>query len=232
MLTVHIECIVSIYFCILEKRIMTTKIKTISVSTLERRFKKLHDAANFSEDCSKALIFHTEELKKFDLTDEQTNAIRELDDFIGVWTDKFSILAEKMQSVEAQYLDHLSQDRSTCALIEEVPTYAKNEIPNTFQMSEKLFGIGYYEMEGDPYGAKGHKYTREVVLSNLQELHMNVVLCIKALANASYNGIWKEVEQVVLEIYDTMPNNQFINMCRLFAINKWPESSSEKLLTK
>ena len=99
-------------------------------------------------------------------------------------------------------------------------------------MSEKLFDIGYYKMEGDPYGTKEHKYTREAVLSDLQELYMNVVLCIKALANASYNGVWKEVEQVVFEIYDTMPNNQFINMCRLFAINKWPESSSEKLLTK
>jgi len=52
------------------------------------------------------------------------------------------------------------------------------------------------------------------------------------LVNASYNGIWKEVELAVFEIYDTMPGNQFLNMCRLFAINEWTESSSEKLLTK
>ena len=211
---------------------ITIKTKEILVSTLERRFKKLHDAANFAEDCSNALAFHSEKLMQFELTTEQVNAICKLNNSIGFWTDKFSILADKMQSVESQYIDHLSEDKTKYVLIEEIPTYAKNEIPNTFQMSEKLFDIGYYKMEGDPYGAKGHKYTREVVLSNLQELHMNVVLCIKALANASYNGIWKEVEQVVLEIYDTMPNNQFINMCRLFAINKWPESSSEKLLTK
>src|SRR5574344_2844437 len=95
-----------------------------------------------------------------------------------------------------------------------------------------LCAIGYYKMEGDPYCTKEHKYTREVILNNLQELHMNVVLCIKALVSASYNGIWKEVEQVVFEIYDTMPSNQFINMCKLFAINKWPELSNEKLLTK
>jgi len=62
-----------------------------------------------------------------------------------------------MQSVESQYIDHLSEDKTKCVLIEEVPTYTKNEIPNTFQMSEKLFSIGYYEMEGDPYGAKEHK---------------------------------------------------------------------------
>ena len=211
---------------------MTTKTKEILVSTLEGRFKKLHDAANFAEDCNNALAFHSEKLMQFELTTKQVNAICKLNDSIGVWTDKFSLLAEKMQSVESQYIDHLSEDKTRCVLIEEVPTYAKNEIPNTFQMSEKLFGIGYYEMEGDPYGAKEHKYTREVVLSDLQELYMNVVLCIKALANASYNGIWKEVEQVVLEIYDTMPSNQFINMCKLFAINKWPELSNEKLLTK
>jgi len=136
---------------------MTTKAKEILVSTLEWHFKKLHDAANFAEDCSNALSFHAEELKKFDLTDEQTNAISKLDDAINQWTSKFSTIAEKMQSVESQYLDHLSEDKTKCVLIEEVPTYAKNEIPNTFQMSEKLFGIGYYEMEGDPYGAKEHK---------------------------------------------------------------------------
>ena len=211
---------------------MTIKTKEILVSTLEGRFKKLHDAANFTEDCSSALAFHSEELMQFELTTEQVNAICKLNDSIGSWTDKFSILAEKMQSVESQYIDHLSEDKTKCVLIEEVPTYTKNEIPNTFQMSEKLFSIGYYEMEGDPYGAKEHKYTREAILNNLQELHMNVVLCIKALLNASYNGIWKDLEQVVFEIYDTMPSDQFINMCRLFAINKWTESSSEKLLTK
>ena len=211
---------------------MTIKTKEILVSTLEGRFKKLHDAANFAEDCSNALAFHSEELMQFELTTEQVNAICKLNDSIGSWTDKFSILAEKMQSVESQYIDHLSEDKTKCVLIEEIPTYTKNEIPNTFQMSEMLFDIGYYEMEGAPYGAKGHKYTREAILNNLQELYMNVVLCIKALLNASYNGIWKDVEQVVFKIYDTMPNNQFINMCRLFAINKWPESNNEKLLTK
>ena len=211
---------------------ITIKTKEILVSTLERRFKKLHDAANFAEDCSNALAFHSEKLMQFELTTEQVNAICKLNNSIGFWTDKFSILADKMQSVESQYIDHLSEDKTRCVLIEEVPTYAKNEIPNTFQMSEKLFDIGYYKMEGDPYGTKEHKYTREVILNNLQELHMNVVLCIKALVSASYNGIWKEVEQVVFEIYDTMPSNQFINMCKLFAINKWPELSNEKLLTK
>ena len=211
---------------------MTIKTKEILVSTLEGRFKKLHDTANFAKDCSNALAFHSEELMQFELTTEQVNAICKLNDSIGSWTDKFSILAEKMQSVESQYIDHLSEDKTKCVLIEEIPAYAKNEIPNTFQMSEKLFDIGYYKMEGDPYGTKEHKYTREVILNNLQELHMNVVLCIKALVSASYNGIWKEVEQVVFEIYDTMPSNQFINMCKLFAINKWPELSNEKLLTK
>ncbi|WP_024993533.1 hypothetical protein [Phocaeicola paurosaccharolyticus] len=211
---------------------ITIKTKEILVSTLERRFKKLHDAANFAEDCSNALAFHSEKLMQFELTTEQANAICKLNNSIGFWTDKFSILADKMQSVESQYIDHLSEDKTKYVLIEEIPTYAKNEIPNTFQMSEKLFDIGYYKMEGDPYGTKEHKYTREVILNNLQELHMNVVLCIKALVSASYNGIWKEVEQVVFEIYDTMPSNQFINMCKLFAINKWPELSNEKLLTK
>ena len=211
---------------------MTIKTKEILVSTLEGRFKKLHDTANFAKDCSNALAFHSEELMQFELTTEQVNAICKLNDSIGSWTDKFSKLAEKMQSVESQYIDHLSKDKTKCVLIEEIPTYAKNEIPNTFQMSEMLFDIGYYKMEGDPYGAKGHKYTREAILNNLQELHMNVVLCIKALVNASYNGIWKEVELAVFEIYDTMPGNQFLNMCRLFAINEWTESSSEKLLTK
>ena len=96
---------------------MTTKIKEILVSTLEGRFKKLHDAANFAEDCSNALAFHSEELMQFELTTEQVNAICKLNDSTGSWTDKFSKLAEKIQSVESQYIDHLSKDKTSIVFV-------------------------------------------------------------------------------------------------------------------
>ena len=54
---------------------ITIKTKELLVSTLERRFKKLHDAANLAEDCSNALAFHSEKLMQFELTKEQVNAI-------------------------------------------------------------------------------------------------------------------------------------------------------------
>lgn len=194
------------------------KINEILVSTLEGRFKKLHDAANFAEDCIKAIAFHAEELRSNKLTPEQDNIINELDKAVEIWISKFSVLAEHLQTVEAQYFDHLSEDKSKCVLIEEVPTYGKNEIPNTFQMSEKLFSIGFYEMDGDPYGAKTKTYTKEVILTNLQELRLNVVLCIKALANASYNGIWKEVESIVFDIYEFEPNAKIQKLLDLFNV--------------
>lgn len=43
---------------------MATKTKEILVSTLEGRFKKLHDAANFVEDCNVTLAFSCRRTQK------------------------------------------------------------------------------------------------------------------------------------------------------------------------
>lgn len=194
------------------------KTKEILISTLENRFKKLHVALVFAEDCGNALAFQAENLIDFEITDEQAIAITDLMNSMKTWTQKFAVLAEKMQVIEAKYYNHLSVNKTKCALIEEIPSYGKNDIPNTFQLSEKLLEIGFYEVEGDPYGTKTRTLTQESIIADIQELRTNVTLCIKALANACYNGIWKDVEPIVFDIYEFEPNADIQKLLQLFNV--------------
>ena len=41
-----------------------TKDKTIKTATLKKRFEKLHHAANYAEECAKAIVFHAGHLSK------------------------------------------------------------------------------------------------------------------------------------------------------------------------
>lgn len=197
---------------------MTTKAKEIKVSTLQGRFNKLHDAVNYAEDCSKAIAFHADRLAEGDCPDPQTKAISVLDDAIGEWCEHFVALASEMQKVESQYMDYLSDDHQRCRLIEDVPAYAKGEIPDTFQMSEKLFKIGYYEMEEDLYGVKNHRFTPQEILSDMQDLHLYLSLCLKAMDHAEYKGIWSEVGKKVHDIFDSVPDEPFYKLLATFGI--------------
>lgn len=42
--------------------------KTIKLETLEKRFEKLHSAANNAEVCAKAIVFHASKLAKSSLS--------------------------------------------------------------------------------------------------------------------------------------------------------------------
>jgi hypothetical protein len=195
---------------------MTTKAKEILTSTLEGRFKKLHDAANFAEESCKAIAFHAEELKQFEISEEQYIIIEKMDSVIDIWCNKFVHLAEQTQEVESIYWENLSEDKSKCVLIEEVPSYSKTEIPNIFQMTEKLFDIGYFKIDG--ISEPNQHFSKEGILANIKELQMNIVLCIKALANANYKGIWKPVEETVFDIYDFEPGNNIFKLLKAYGV--------------
>lgn len=195
---------------------MPTKLKEIQTSTLEGRFKKLHDAANFAEECCRAIAFHVNDLQPDTLSCEQKVEIEGLQSDIENWCDKFVRLASQMQDIEAEYWTHLSDDKTKCALIEEVPTYSKTEIPSTFQMTEKLIDIGYYSI--DEAIQSNHNFSNSTIISNIKELRMNIILCIKALANASYKGIWKPIEHTIFDIYEFKPDNNINRLLSSFDI--------------
>lgn len=195
---------------------MAKKVKEIQISTLEGRFKKLHDAANFAEENCRAIAFHVDELNHFDLLEEQIQIIDRLKVDIEEWCNKFVRLAEQMQDIESQYWDCMTEDKTKCILIEDVPTYSKSEIPNIFQMTEKLFEIGYYSMDGST--VQNHQFSKETILLNIKELCSNTSFCLKALANANYNGVWKPVEQTISDIFDSEPTGSVYSLLEMSGI--------------
>ncbi|MCL3854171.1 hypothetical protein M1P97_23065 [Parabacteroides sp. GYB001] len=195
---------------------MSTKLKEIQTSTLESRFKKLHDAANFAEESCKAIAFHINDLQPDSLSAEQSAVIENLRLDIENWCKKFVRLASQVQDIEAEYWNHLSDDKTKCTLIEEVPTYSKTEIPNIFQMTEKLFEIGYYSIDGAIQNNR--TFSDYTIISNIKDLRMNIILCIKALANANYKGIWKPIENTIFDIYEFQPGNNIDRLVSSFDI--------------
>lgn len=183
--------------------------KTIKIETLEKRFDKLHKAANYAEECGKAIVFHAARLSQLELTSGQMKAYNDMEEAVEQWCDMFAKLASAMQEVEGKYYDQRVND-SDCELIQAVPSFKKNgyTVPETFPIDAKLFDIGYYELEGDPYNVAKHDFSVKETLADIQFLWENMVFFVKALANAEYEGIWQPVGEIVISIYDAIPNQQ------------------------
>lgn len=176
--------------------------KTIKIETLEKRFEKLHSAANNAEVCAKAIVFHASRLLP------QSEAFVNMREAVEEWQSKFSRLASALQKAGSSYYAKLSGDGKSCELIEEVPNFKKRGFttPNTYQIEVKLFEIGYYELEGDPYAVSNHVFTEEEIIADIQRLHYDMISFVKALVNADYFGIWKDAGKIVGEIFDTIPD--------------------------
>jgi len=177
------------------------KKKMIKTSTLEYRFNKLHNAANYAEDCCKAIVFHSDRLLQLQPTPEQEERIAEMQQSIEEWCDKFASLASEMQKAESLYFDHLSDDKTKVELFEEIPS-PSGAIPDYFKIEGKLLDIGYIDVEGDPYKVEERKFSVQEIISDIQELDLYVVLCIKALAYPDYTGVWESVGKRACEIYE------------------------------
>ena len=198
------------------------KNRTIKTATLQKRFEKLHIAANYAEDCAKAIVFHSDRLCVPEQSKEQVAACMKLSEGINSWCEKFAQLGSAMQDVENQYYSHLQNDNTECELIEEVPNYKKYGyvVPDTFPIEAKLFEIGYYELEGDPYSVAEHDFSEQEVLNDIQLLQENMILYVKALANADYNGIWKPVGELAIQIHDSIPNLPIHDLLVLYGAEK------------
>ena len=47
----------------------------------------------------------------------------------------------------------------------------------------------------------------------------NLILCIKALASATYQGIWNEVAKMAIDIHDTIPNGAITQFLIAFGVD-------------
>ena len=124
------------------------KDKTIKTATLKKRFEKLHHAANYAEECAKAIVFHADRLSMDGQSASQTEAFQRMANAIGIWTGKFARIGTEIQKVESMYLDHLTNDNTECKLIEQVPLIGKYGYvtPDAVQIEAKFFEIGYYAL--------------------------------------------------------------------------------------
>lgn len=191
--------------------------KTIKISTMEKRFKKLHDAASFAEDYAKAIGTHVQMLMHDGQTDKKVdvtlNMVEQLDD----WSEKFPPLIAEMKRVEGLYYVTAKDDMAE--LIEEIPSMDGYTTHESYKMTEELCKIGYIEIEGDPYLTSEKNYTDEEIVKNVQDLHFNLILCIKALASATYQGIWNEVAKMAIDIHDTIPNGAITQFLIAFGVD-------------
>ena len=197
------------------------KDKTIKTATLKKRFEKLHHAANYAEECAKAIVFHADRLSMDGQSASQTEAFQRMANAIGTWTGKFARMGTEIQKVESMYLDHLTNDNTECKLIEQVPLIGKYGYvtPDAVQIEAKFFEIGYYELEGDPYSVSTHVFSRNEVVADIKYLNTNIIFFLKALANAEFHGIWSEVGNMAGDIYNTVPNTQIADFLAAYGVD-------------
>ena len=195
------------------------KTKMIKTEILERRFKKLHTMTEFVRDCCKAIVLHADRLANLMPTEEQESAHKNMIISINEWCDNLDILDSTMKATEAMYYKHLSADGTNCEVIESIPVCPKGYMPNTFQMTEAFFRVGYYSIEGDPFKIAEREYTIADIMKDIQELDTNVVLCLKALIHASYNGIWESTGLLVNRLYDFEPNVYIYKLLKSYNVD-------------
>ncbi len=195
---------------------MTTK--TIKISLLEKKFKKLHTMVDFAKESCQAILFHTKRLEDLKPTEEQKVAYQEMNKSIKVWVNKLNILDSTMRATETMYFKQKSTD-DCCDAIETVPSCPKGYMPNTFQMTEAFYRVGYYVIEGDPLKLCNKEYTIEDIMKNIQELDTNIILCLKALMNAPYQGIWDSTGLIVNKLFDFEPNVYIYKLLKSYKVN-------------
>lgn len=183
------------------------KVRTIKTETLKRRFKKLYTIVDFIQESCKAIILHSKLLESQGYTEEQKIAYMEMIASTKEWYDKVHILLSNIKTIEEMYYKNISIDGLECEVIETIPICNNGYGPNTFQMSEVLFRVGYYNIEGDPLKLAKREYTITEILKNIQELDANVSLCLKALINTTYQGIWEPIGLIVNKLFDYEPQN-------------------------
>lgn len=198
-----------------------TKTKIIKTATLKKRFEKLHNAANYAEECAKAIAFHAERLCSMNQSDILAKAYDKMCDAIDEWCQKFARLGSDTQKVESLYFEHLQNDNTECELIEDVPNYSKNgyATPDAYQVEAKFFEIGYYKLEGDPYGVETRNFNEFGIIEDIKYLHEYMIFFVKALVNVDYKGIWESVGKDAIVISKSIPDTEITNLLENYGVD-------------
>ena len=199
------------------------KTKNIKIETLERRFKKLHTIVIFAQENCKAILFHAKRLENLMPNEEQNTAYQVMIEALNNWCNDLNILVSTMEVTKTMYYKHLSTDGLNCEVMEAFPMCIKCYVPNTFLMSEALYRVGYYEIEGDPFKIGEREYSAAEIMKNIQELETNVMLCLKSLITATYTGIWEFTGSLINRLYDSMPNAHIDKLFASYCIEKTPK---------
>ena len=194
------------------------KTKLIKTETLERRFKKLQTMADFAQESCKAIVFHAGRLAHLVPTEEQQRAYQEMVSATNRWCEHFSILDSTIKATEEMYYHHLTADGKCCEVIEAIPMLRKAYMPNTFQMTDTFYQVGYYTIEGDPFKVGNKEYTVADIMKNIQELNTNVIFCLKVLARASYQGIWESTGILISRLVDFEPYEAICKLLKSYDV--------------
>lgn len=191
--------------------------KTIKLSTAEKRFEKLHNIANFAEDYAKAIAFHAQLLIHEDQSGKQQFATMNMCEQLNDWAEQFAPLATEMQRVEALY--YATADGDKVELVEAIPSTTGYPTEEPYKMIEELCKIGYIQIEGDPYLTSDKNYTDAEIVANVESMKKSMMLCTRALANANYNGVWKDVQKLANTICTSFPSEVLSTFLDAYCVN-------------
>ena len=190
--------------------------KPIKISILERRFKLLNNAAIFADVSAQAIVMHS---KLLNISQSEVDNIEKylaMLKTIESWRIIFPKLSESFSITESMYYKTLNKARDSCLLIEKVPVIRKREAPNAFEITDKLYQIGYYKLEGDPFRVKDQQFSEKDIVDNLSTFNGFIERCVLALSHAQYNGIWEPVKQNIDHMTETMPCQTISEFLQLY----------------
>jgi len=195
--------------------IIMDNFKPIKVSILERRFKQLNNVANFADVSAQAIVMHSKLLN----ISQREIVYRSMLKAIDSWREIFPILFDNFSKTESLYYATLNENKDSCLLIEKIPTIKKREAPNAFEITDRLYQIGYYKFEGDPFRVKDRQFTEEEIVNNLNSFKEFIERCVLALSHAEYVGIWEPVKQNIDYMAETMPCQTISDFLQLYNQN-------------
>ncbi len=178
--------------------------KTIKFQTLEKRYEKFHDVLTLTSDCAGAIAHQACILMDSHPGDERTPSTQDMVNQIDVWCEQFAVIGSAVADAEGKYLDKLSGD--SVELIAPVPAFSHINLPDGYRVTDLMFRVGYYKVDGDPYEIQGKTFTDEELLANIQQFYEWMAAAyLKGLSTAQYEGPWEQVGLLLHALESTCP---------------------------
>ncbi len=192
--------------------------KRLKLATIEKRFNKLHNAANFAEQYAHAIATHAQLLIHGNQSGPQNSATQNMVDALNEWAVQFAPLGTEMGRVEARYTATIEGD--TAELIEAIPSTNGYRTEEPYKLTDILCRIGVIPIPGDPYETADKNYTDDEIVDNVQTMYHSLTICVKALALATYQGIWSDASKMAADIYYSYPSDAINSFLTAYGIEE------------